>query len=87
MEGESGNTVMSERKETGVSLLHPTVGSDCLETNYVSSHYDVHICMSHVITTPHVADVCKNARHLFAVKFELTILREGCCPQHPDEVP
>ena len=30
MEGDSGNKVMPERKETGETLVHPRVGSDCL---------------------------------------------------------
>ena len=60
--------------------MHPRVGSDCIAADYVSSHYDVHICTrtgGHAITTPRAADVCG--------KIPLTILRKGCCQQHPDE--
>ncbi len=64
MEGDSGNKIMSEHKETDETLVYPTVGSDCLVANYVSSHYDVHICMrtgGHVITT-RAAVVCGKIR-------------------------
>ena len=65
MEGDSGNEDMSELRETSETLVHPTDSSDCLAANYVSSHYDVHICMrtgGHVITTPHAGAVCGKIR-------------------------
>ena len=56
--------------------VHPRAGSGCLAADYVSLHYDLHICMrtgGRVITTPREADG--------EIRFHL--LERGLLPAEP----